>query len=98
MAVSAHALRVPGIMQQSSLVTRRTLFAAGVSVAAMPTLPALAEAKPPSDGKWAQRFDEFTDADFEGFSTTPSGLQYKIFDEGYGVKPVAGQKIKAHCE
>ena len=28
--------------------------------------------------------------------TLPSGLQYKIVEEGYGVKPAAGQNIKAH--
>lgn len=55
--------------------------------------PAFAAA---SDGKWARRYDEFTDEDFQGFSTSPSGLQYKIIEEGFGVKPLSGQKIKAH--
>ena len=44
----------------------------------------------------AKHSGPFTDADFEGFSTTDSGLQYKIVEEGYGVKPAAGQNIKAH--
>ena len=56
--------------------------------------PAQAASKPVSDGKWAQRFEAFTDEDFEGFSTAPSGLQYKIIEEGFGVKPLSGQKIK----
>lgn len=55
--------------------------------------PAFAAA---SDGKWARRYEEFTDEDFQGFSTSPSGLQYKIIEEGFGVKPLSGQKIKAH--
>lgn len=29
-------------------------------------------------------------------TTTPSGLEYTVVEEGYGVKPQAGQKIKAH--
>jgi FKBP-type peptidyl-prolyl cis-trans isomerase len=49
-----------------------------------------------SDGKWARRYDEFTDDDFKDFSTSASGLQYKIIEEGFGVKPLSGQKIKAH--
>ena len=57
---------------------------------------AFAAANAGSDGKWAQRYDEFTDEDFKDFSTSPSGLQYKIIEEGFGVKPVSGQKIKAH--
>jgi len=81
-----------------AMVGRRALLAGstiggGVLFA---TPPALAAAKPASDGKWAKRFEEFTDADFEGFSTSASGLQYKVVEEGYGVKPLAGQKIKAH--
>ena len=57
------------------------------------TEPAFAEA---SDGAWARRSEAFTDGDFEGFSTSPSGLQYKIVEAGFGIKPLAGQKIKAH--
>merc|ERR1711924_86046 len=34
--------------------------------------------------------------DFAGFSKSPSGLEYKVVAEGYGVKPKAGQGIKAH--
>ena len=49
-----------------------------------------------SDGAWAKRFEPFEDDYFEGFSTSPSGLKYKIVEEGFGVKPLSGQKIKAH--
>ena len=38
----------------------------------------------------------FEDSEFDGMTTTASGLEYKIIEEGYGVKPVSGQKIKAH--
>ena len=77
-------------------VSRRSAVGAAVTFVAGVSSPALAAGPKPSDGKWAQRFDEFTDADFEGFSETPSGLKYKIFEEGYGIKPLAGQQIKAH--
>ena len=53
-------------------------------------------AAPKVSAAWAKHSGPFTDADFEGFSTTDSGLQYKIVEEGYGVKPAAGQNIKAH--
>ena len=46
--------------------------------------------------KWAARFEEFSAEDFADFSSTPSGLQYKIIEPGFGVKPLSGQKIKAH--
>ena len=79
----------------SASISRRALLATGATAAAT-----LAAAPPAfaagSDGKWAQRFEPFEDADFQGFSTAPSGLQYKIIEEGYGVKPLAGQRIKAH--
>lgn len=94
----ARALLLPSAHKSgASLLTRRaacTGFATFATVAGT-CAPALA-APAASDGKWAKRFEEFTDADFEGFSTTTSGLQYKIVEEGYGVKPLAGQKIKAH--
>ena len=78
----------------ASAMPRRAVFAAATSLLAVP--PAFAAGKPASDGSWAKRFEAFEDSDFAGFKTAPSGLQYKVFEEGYGVKPVAGQKIKAH--
>lgn len=70
---------------------------AAAALAAVGASPAFAAEKgKASDGKWARRFEAFEDADFEGFSTSPTGLQCKVFEEGYGVKPKAGQKIKAH--
>jgi len=38
----------------------------------------------------------FTDADFEGFQKSPSGLKYKVIEEGDGAKPQKGQTIKVH--
>lgn len=92
MPLAARALSVRPIATRRLALqaTSGTLFAAAFSPVA-----ALA-AKPVSDGKWAQRYEPFTDADFEGMKTTPSGLQYTVVEEGYGVKPLAGQKIKAH--
>lgn len=93
-----HALLVPNARSQGAPLLTRRAACTGLATAATfaaTCAPALA-APAASDGKWAQRYDEFTDADFEGFSTSPSGLQYKIIEEGYGVKPLAGQKIKAH--
>lgn len=84
----------------SSAIGRRTLLAGGAATVGAAVLAspdaAFAAANAGSDGKWAQRYDEFTDEDFKDFSTSPSGLQYKIIEEGFGVKPVSGQKIKAH--
>ncbi len=89
----ARALRVPissnALSRRAFAGTALSTALAGVAVAPSPAFAA-------SDGKWAQRYDEFTDADFEDFKTAPSGLKYKIIEEGYGVKPLAGQKIKAH--
>ena len=70
----------------ASLVDRRAML--GAAAAALAAVPAAAFADKPavSDGKWAQHDQDeaFTDADFAGFSTSPSGLQYKIVQEGYG--------------
>lgn len=72
---------------------RAALAAAATALAAVP--PAFA-APAASDGKWARHEGEFEDAEFDGFKKTDSGLEYKIVQEGYGVKPKAGQGIKAH--
>ncbi len=32
----------------------------------------------------------------EGVVTTPSGLQYKVLEEGYGSRPKATEKVKVH--
>jgi len=90
------AVRMP-IAAECKLLGRRSVLiapAAGLLFAASGE-PALAAAKV-SDGKWASHFGEFSDAEFEGMTTTASGLEYKIVEEGYGVKPTSGQKIKAH--
>ena len=90
-APAARALRVP-----TPALTRRVFAGSALSTALAGVAVVPAPAFAVSDGKWAQRYEEFTDADFEDFKTSPSGLKYKIVEEGYGVKPLAGQKIKAH--
>ena len=76
-------------------VTRRSAVTAAGATALLAAAPSLA-APTSSDGKWARHEDEFTDDFFAGFSKTPSGLEYKVFAEGYGVQPRSGQGIKAH--
>jgi len=105
LAIEALRLPVPPSSTASVLATfpaatilsRRVALLGGTAAAvlAASSAPAHAAAKT-SDGKWASHFGEFADADFEGMSTTSSGLEYKVIEEGYGVKPAQGQKIKAH--
>jgi peptidyl-prolyl cis-trans isomerase A (cyclophilin A) len=91
---------VPSAPRVQQIIGRRaacsTAAGAALAFAVQAPLPAMASGKAGSDGSWAKRFEEFTDADFEGFKTAPSGLMYKVYEEGFGVKPLAGQKIKAH--
>jgi len=86
---SAAGLRVP------AAVPRRGIIAGGAALAAAPAFQAGA-APVASDGKWAKHFSEFEESEFEGMTKSPSGLEYRIVEEGYGVKPQAGQRIKAH--
>jgi len=74
---------------------RRAALAAAATLAAAAAQPALA-APTMSDGKWARHEGEFLDEEFTGFSKSPTGLEYKVVMEGYGVKPREGQGIKAH--
>lgn len=79
--------------------TRRDVLhlgAAAAAVIAAPISVSAATKGAASDGKWARHEGEFEDAEFEGFSKTASGLEYKVIEEGYGVKPLSGQNIKAH--
>ena len=83
---------LPGARMQSSragpvaasMNRRAVLGAAAAGLTALP--PAFAAAPPASDGKWAQHDQDepFTDADFSGFSKSPTGLEYKVVQEGYG--------------
>jgi len=79
-----------GKVDLSRRIGRRSWLAPFAAVPFLMAAPAYA------DGRWAQHFGEFSDADFEGMQTTPSGLQYKVVSEGSGGKPYAGQKIKAN--
>jgi hypothetical protein len=98
-AVLASSLPRAMALGRTSALTRRGLClsvgASAVAIATAGAPPALA--KPAvSDGTWAKRSEPFTDADFAGFTTTASGLEFKTVEEGYGVKPPPGSGIKAH--
>jgi FKBP-type peptidyl-prolyl cis-trans isomerase len=47
-------------------------------------------------GAWAKHEGPFADSDFEGFSSTSSGLKFYDVEVGTGPMPNPGQKIKAH--
>mmetsp|Transcript_37691 Transcript_37691/g.121135 ORF Transcript_37691/g.121135 Transcript_37691/m.121135 type:complete len:198 (+) Transcript_37691:23-616(+) len=82
-----------------AMTQRRNMFIAAPMAAVLLSnvaAPAYAEKGKASDGKWARRFEPFEDSEFDDFQTSSSGLQYKVVEEGWGVKPTAGQKIKAH--
>ena len=81
----------------ASLVNRRAMLGAAAVALAVPAA-AFADKPAASDGKWAQHDQDeaFTDEFFAGFTKSPTGLEYKIVQEGYGVKPRAGQGIKAN--
>ena len=100
-AVAAAAVTLPraaALTARASALTRRSmLLGAGTGALAAATSAAPALARPaPSDGAWAKHDGAFAGVEFDGFKKTPSGLEYKVFEEGYGVKPTAGQGIKAH--
>ena len=67
-------------------VDRRAVL--GAAAAALAAVPAASFADKPaaSDGKWAQHDQDepFTDEDFKGFTTSPTGLEYKVVQEGFG--------------
>jgi FKBP-type peptidyl-prolyl cis-trans isomerase len=96
---SAALRAVPIIHGRTAVTQRRNLVLAAPMVALFlsnAASPAHAEKGKASDGKWARRFEPFEDSEFEDFQTSLSGLQYKVVEEGWGVKPTAGQNIKAH--
>jgi len=87
----ARGLRMAATSRPAALnLPRRSLV--GAAAAAAAALPAVAFA----DGSWYKHSGAFYDSEFEGFETSPSGLQYKVVAEGNGVKPKQGQPIKAH--
>jgi len=62
--------------QPSSLMTRRqALVTAAVTALLLVPQPSSATKarKGASNGKWAQRYDEFTEEELDGFSETASG-------------------------
>lgn len=97
-AMHAAASAAPAMHAAASgALARRTFLALG-TLAALSSTPDPALAK--SDSSWIPRLrlaqTPFTDAEFEGMTATPSGLMYRVVEEGYGVKPQKGTKVKAH--
>lgn len=89
----------------SSSLDRRS-FAAALGLAAPMVLlstPDAAEARAGKGdekgkgGDWADHNGPFKPNELEGFTTAPSGLQYKVIQEGSGAKPAANQKVSARC-
>jgi len=80
----------------AQLGRREAMMAAGAAALLTAGSPSYAAPRPPSDGKWARHEGAFDDEFFEGFEKSASGLEYKTVEAGWGVKPSAGQGIKAH--
>ena len=74
--VSASRYQMTMMSQPTSLIARRqALVTAAVSPLLLVPQPSSATKarKGASNGKWAQRYDEFTEEELEGFSETASG-------------------------
>lgn len=95
----ASALRIPPAGQQRvtpALASRRALVGGAAALSAalgVYTPAALAEEAP---GAWAKHSGAFTDTELGSLKETASGLRYSVLQEGFGVKPTAGQAIKCH--
>ena len=84
-------------MGQEALGRRAMISEASVAAGLLVGAPMSASAKGgKSSGSWAKHDGEFTEAELDGFTETKSGLLYKDIEEGAGVVPQPGQKIKAH--
>ena len=82
-------------------VSRRAVLSEAVGaglILGAAAAPAGAKEAKAKAGAWAKHDGEFTEKELDGFTETKSGLLYKDIDEGTGVVPQPGQKIKAHCE
>ena len=89
---------------QRELVTRRELVHSAAAVVAMgvgraahadgplPGIPGVTG----ESGEWAEHSGPFTDAFFEDFKSTDTGIKYKFVQMGEGDKPVPGQKVFMH--
>ena len=100
---SARSVRVIGaaanVAEPDGPVGRRAVLseavAAGLVLGA--AAPAGAKEGKAKAGAWAKHEGEFTEEELDGFTETKSGLLFKDIEEGTGVVPQPGQKIKAHC-
>ncbi|KAL1507989.1 hypothetical protein AB1Y20_007591 [Prymnesium parvum] len=89
------ALGAATVLPAAGIIGRRGLLLAVSAIIASPGAPALAKAE--ADNAWVSvPPGGFTQEYFSGYQKTSSGLEFKVVEEGNGVKPKAGQKIKAH--
>mmetsp|Transcript_84027 Transcript_84027/g.122869 ORF Transcript_84027/g.122869 Transcript_84027/m.122869 type:complete len:215 (+) Transcript_84027:11-655(+) len=89
---SVHMTAAEGVVGRRALLSE--VLAAGVVVAA--AAPVSAKVKKAKSGAWAAHEGDFTEDELDGFTETKTGLLYKDVEEGTGVIPQPGQKIKAH--
>ena len=88
--------RVPGEKKGPDVERRSVVAALGLTVPlSLFSAPSSADAKGKGggDGSWAKHDGTFTPAELEGFTTTETGLQFKIIQEGTGVKPSFNTKV-----
>jgi hypothetical protein len=88
-----------GVFEPHRPVGRRAVLSEAVTAGLVlgAAAPAGAKEGKAKAGAWAKHEGEFTEQELDGFTETKSGLLFKDIEEGTGVVPQPGQKIKAHC-
>ena len=88
-----------GVFEPHRPVGRRAVLSEAVTAGLVlgAAAPAGAKEGKAKAGAWAKHDGEFTEQELDGFTETKSGLLFKDIEEGTGVVPQPGQKIKAHC-
>ena len=100
-AAAAHGRPVQMVAAPDGPVSRRAVLyeaAVGAGLVLGAAAPAGAKEAKAKAGAWAKHQGEFTEEELDGFTETKSGLLFKDVEQGTGVVPQPGQKIKAHCE
>ena len=82
--------------QMQENMSRRNACAAAAFVVGASIMTSPTGASASASGVWAKHDGQFSEGDFSGFATTPSGLKYIDVEVGTGPMPAPGQKIKAH--
>ncbi len=88
-ALAATALLSTGVAAYSFTNNRRTFLSESASAAAA-TVATLSPVAEPANAEEPDSADPYTD-----YTTTESGLKYKIITEGTGATPTPGQTVKA---